>query len=441
MPLQITQLHHPAELINIKDEWNAVANQMPYRTPFASWLWNMTWWDLLRRNDGPKRDNFFVHTIRAQSGELIAIAPLMLTERRIGPLTVRRVHFFGEDAFRANKPVTEIRCLVCVPERQSEVLDALISHFRVRNREWDVLALDGLPKSNVTNTQRGSVKEQNVQQVVFVNLLRNWDDVLNEIGKKIPKRERKTSYSPYEVYLWTLSTKARRDIRQSIDALNERTLEHGVRVIDNPDDTEAALKRLFKMSDARANTSKMNTVHTDLFSHPINRAFFHTYVHEMAKLDQLRIFEYRVGGETVASRLGFLFNGQLYLGDSGMNPDWAKHNVGVSLMAGALKWAFAHNMTSVNFGVGVSRAQTRWEPESIHYAGVIMDSGTSRGRLISYGMRTKRGAKAAANTLLDHFKALGNRTLPYRTKVSETLEDRNWGQCRTGTRSPELSLK
>ncbi len=67
-----------------------------------------------------------VFVLRESTGELLAVAPMMITHRPgVGPSLFRELQFFGADPY-----VTQLRGPVCRRERLAEVGRALAAHVR-----------------------------------------------------------------------------------------------------------------------------------------------------------------------------------------------------------------------------------------------------------------------------------------------------------------------
>src|SRR5271168_1367214 len=123
MSFQIERLRGPESFADLISEWECLHAQITPRTLFASPLWIGLWWRRLRRQGPLLHDEFFCHTVRDASGHLLAVAPLMITRcPGVGPLQMRIVQFFGADS-----GITELRGVICRPEHQEMVIQALVA--------------------------------------------------------------------------------------------------------------------------------------------------------------------------------------------------------------------------------------------------------------------------------------------------------------------------
>src|SRR5277367_1153311 len=140
-PLTIERLLGLEALAAIAAEWNALERETAPRTPYTSLTYIIPWWQhFARRRQTLFHDEFFCHVVRGDGGRLVAIAPLMRTcAPGIGAPILRMVQFFGTDP-----GLTEIRGLICRPEDEPRVVNALVEYFLSCPGEWDVFRWAGL---------------------------------------------------------------------------------------------------------------------------------------------------------------------------------------------------------------------------------------------------------------------------------------------------------
>jgi hypothetical protein len=79
--------------------------------------------------------------------------------------------------------------------------------------------------------------------------------------------------------------------------------------------------------------------HANVFTRQPARDFLLEYAQRMAERYQLRIFQLVIGGEVVATRVGFVLGNELYLYYSGYRVAWAQHSVMTTVVAESIKWA------------------------------------------------------------------------------------------------------
>jgi CelD/BcsL family acetyltransferase involved in cellulose biosynthesis len=124
---------------------------------------------------------------------------------------------------------------------------------------------------------------------------------------------------------------------------------------------DEALRRFLVLHGKRAQTDGM-VRHRNVFEGESAQRFLHEVCAQLAEQNIVRVFELKVGTEVVASRMGFVVGGSLYLYYSGFDPAWARYGVMTTTVAEAIKYAIAHGLRSVNLSPGTDVSKTRWSP-------------------------------------------------------------------------------
>jgi len=336
-------------------EWETLDAQIFPRTPFTSPLWISLWWNHLRRQQPLLRDEFFGHIMRDANGHLVAIAPLMRTHcPGVGPLGMRIVQFFGTDP-----SITELRGVICLPEHQRKVIQALAEHFRQHRGEWDMIKWNGLRDEASSYTTPANCCEliaaRSLPDYVLM-LPQSWDKMRSSI-----------------------SANMRKNVRKAYEFLERDGHRFVFRAVERPADVPAALDRFFKLHAARSEAADMIN-HPDRFAAPRNRAFLREYVHHVAESGQLRLFELEIGGTVIASRLAFLLGPELYMYFSGYDPSWRQYSVMTVLVSEMIKWAIEHGLKRVNLSTGNDQSKLRWKPDEILFHDAIQIAPSTRGQ-------------------------------------------------------------
>ena len=100
----------------LEREWRSLEVSSRCGLPFLTWDWCVGWWKHLREDKLGIRDTLFVRALRGGAGDLVAVAPLMITRRpAVGPFCIRHLQFFGADP-----NITEVRGVLSSADRQAE---------------------------------------------------------------------------------------------------------------------------------------------------------------------------------------------------------------------------------------------------------------------------------------------------------------------------------
>jgi CelD/BcsL family acetyltransferase involved in cellulose biosynthesis len=356
MDLQINTLSDFSALKSLFPEWDSLQAQIIPRTPFNSPTWFEAWWQHYRRRTSFTRDRLFVHTLRDVTGQLIGVAPFMITCRpSFGPLRVRLLQFFGADP-----AITELKEPICRREHQGLVIRTLIDKLVTDRSEWDLLRWSGIQSSALAAnalTVLGQFHEHHTVPCYILTLPESWSQLLDSVSSNMRKNIRKT----YELLYRDGHTLAF-NARNCLSNLGE------------------TLDTFYSLHAARASARDM-ILHPDCFSIRTHRILLSDVARQMTHQNKLRMLQLKIGESVVASRVAFCLGDDLYLYYSGFDPAWRKYGVMTALMCETLKWAINEGIKRVNLSTGKDFSKLRWRPDEILYHNVLQASPTWRGRL------------------------------------------------------------
>jgi CelD/BcsL family acetyltransferase involved in cellulose biosynthesis len=225
-------------------EWLALEYAAGAHLPFQTWEWCLAWWKHLHEDSLGVRDHLRVCVIRNGSGEVIGIAPLILTERpAFGPLRVRYLQLIGADP-----NITEIRTMLCQPGFEQRCYKALCDHLALRSDEWDWVAWEEPvgPRASDDAVDRRLYRSE-TRSAFVLGLHPSWG---------------------------SMKTSLRRNIRQSLrkcyNSLRRDGLTCSLEIVDQPDAVSAALGDFFRLHSLRANL-RSTTRHIDVFESAVAR--------------------------------------------------------------------------------------------------------------------------------------------------------------------------
>ena len=301
-------------------------------------------------------DEFFCHVVRGDGGRLVAVAPLMRTSvPGIGPPVLRMVQFFGADA-----ALTEIRGVICRPEDQVAVVEALVEHFLARRGEWDVFRWAGL--RHPVDAYSGPPPALHLRgQARPAGLCRRaaW-----KLGGSAPAGLLQHAQEPAQ------GLRVSRTRRLCVHVARDRA---------------AGRRRGGDGAIPRAARGAGGSGRHDFPSRQIRaaaraRLLLRTICTALAERGELRIFELEIGGAVVASRIAFLLGSDLYMYFAGYDPAWKTYSVMTVLMTEMFKWAFAHGVERINLSTGRDQSKMRWKPREVLFRNAVQVSPTMRAR-------------------------------------------------------------
>ncbi len=351
-------------------DWEALASQIRPWTPFTTPAWNRLWWKHYRKRMLVMTDEFFVHTLRDRDNRLVAVAPLL--RRRIpgfGSTSLHTIDFFGAD-----QTITEIRGLVSLPSDQAAALLRLREFLRAGDCSWDLLTWHGMRAESLHTIKSSNDKAAVLAEPsdYLVALPKTWKDLLGGV-----------------------SANMRKSVRKSYQSLERHGHGFKFQFAESTGGKDGPMDTFYRLHSARAAVEDMQYKHPDRFADARNRGFLSEFSVEMAKTGNLRIFELEVAGETIASRLAFLHQGELYLYYSGYDPKWRKYAIMTLLMAEIFQWAIKEKLTTVNLSTGNDLSKLRWQPTEIELYGSQERRTGLRGQVLRHSVGAIARARAA----------------------------------------------
>jgi CelD/BcsL family acetyltransferase involved in cellulose biosynthesis len=367
MFLNVSTLTTLDQLRGLENEWLSLLARSRAEFPFLFPDWILTWWEVFRQERPVIRDRLHIKAVRRDSGELVGLVPLMVTERpAIGPARVRTIAFLGADRY-----LTEQRTPIVDPACESAVAAALAADLR-RDPSWDWIAWEGLrPETALARVleQTMGLRWASHQPGNVLDLAPTW-----------------------ELFRSNLKRNIKESLRHCYNSLRRDGLDARLEVAATPPDVELALKTFFELHTLRSRHS--GGTHPDRFRPPAARRFLQLACARFARSGMTRIFTLRIGEVPVASRVAFQLPGSLYLYYSGFDPAWSKYSVATTLVAEAIKYAIGRGLPRLHLSMGSDRSKSRWSPAMplFHAAFSVRPHLTSRAALSLYSWaRTNTG--------------------------------------------------
>jgi len=344
--LHVSRMTGPERLETLWSDWEQLEQNLRPRTPFTSPLWNKLWWQHFAAHGTWVRDELFVLAVRNEFGALIAVAPMMVTSRpAFGPVRVRALQSLGAD-----ENVTELRSIICRPEHQAEVIVALTDYLHRVADHWDWVQWSGIAAEGPSRellARASPVQWGRTVPNYYLPLPQTWNELKAGLSRNMKEA-----------------------LRKCYNSLRRAGHEPAFRVVSDPAKTGVALEKFYELHAARSRVTAP-PLHANTFARETARNFFTEYAQHMAERGQLRIFQLVVGGEVIATRVGFVLGNDLYLYYSGYLIEWGQHSVMTTVVAESIKWAIEHGLTCVGLSTGSDPSKTRWRPiEIVAHEGV-----------------------------------------------------------------------
>jgi CelD/BcsL family acetyltransferase involved in cellulose biosynthesis len=371
----VQRIDSASELSSLGADWDRLVERSGYALPFSTFAWSATWWRYFAEDRDTLRDHLSIRAVRDDNGELVGIAPLMITERpATGPLRARCLRFIGADP-----NITEVPGPVCMHGLQEPVYSALLADLRKSADEWDWILWSGLkshdPAVQIIADYR-PMKLIRETPAYILALPQTWEEFRSKLPRNIKESLRKCYNS------------LKRDGHEIVFSVTERV-----------EDMPEIIDRFARLHEARACVT--GTVrHPNVFPDERARSFLLDVCRSFAERRAVRVFALRIRDEVVAVRIGFVLGRSLYLYYSGYNPRWAKYSVMTTVIAESIKYAIASGLETINLSTGNDVSKTRWRPSEVAYQEAIQISP-------SIGARTTYAVYRSAVQMLG-YRPLGD---------------------------------
>jgi len=339
--------------------------------PFAMQEWHLAWCEhLLNRSPRARQQPLFC-VLRKPEGSCVAIVPLILTCRRLGPLTVTALGLVGSDP-----ALTEIRNPLIEPGYERATVHAVHEHL-ASMIGWDWIQWSGVSAA--------------LAQALTHEATPQWYKTLDDYVLDLP--------SAWPEFRATLRRNMRESLRHCYNSL--RRDGHAFEFVVARDRVEVrwALLRFLELHTLRARMP-WGPPHPDRFASHSLKAFLYGVCDRLATRDAVRVFQLRIADTVVASRIGFVTGDSLYLYYSGFDPAWARYSVMTTTVVEALRYSIASGLRSVNLSLTAEQSKLRWHPRRVDFYSALVHRDSIRSRLACRAYRIAVSGNSAPRRLL-----------------------------------------
>ena len=360
--MEIQWIENTGGFDGLREEWDRLLADSASDCVFLTWEWLRTWWSHLAG-----RHELRIVAVR-RGGELIALAPLAVRPgslRRLLPF--RAVEFLG-----TGTAGSDYLDLIVRKGDEAEALDALSLALNRRDLmlEFGQLRCSGSVAADLGSRlgrQGWKSAETKVNTCPFIDLRgHSWTS-----------------------YLSTLGSQHRYDVQRKIKNLSKQFAVVFERV-ENEEQRDPALQLLIALHKKRW------TEHggSDAFHTAGHVAFHREFTALALRRGWLRLFVLRLDGKPASALYGLRYGGTFYFYQSGFDPQYGRHSVGLVTMGLAIKSAIEEGAEEYDLLHGDEPYKSHWARESRDLARLELYPPGARGlcfRAIAGGRRLARG--------------------------------------------------
>lgn len=350
----------------LRPEYECLYQATGNTLPFALLEWHLTWCrHFLNRNPQIREQPIF-HVLRTGAGDCIAIVPLILVHRRIGPLRFATAELIGADP-----GLTEIRNPLVRSGYEWPVVHA-VHESLARIGGWDWIQWSRISRA--------------LADAVALDVSPRWDAVSDDYVLDLP--------SSWAEFRAGLKRNIRESLRHCYNSLKCDGHAFELRVAREPEEVRRALDRFLQLHALRSNMASASR-HPNWFARRSAQAFLYDVCNSLAARGGVRVFQLAIGAEVVASRIGFVVGSSIYMYYSGYDPKWARYSVMTTTLAEALKYAIANGYTTVNLSVTAEQSKLRWGPRRVDLHSALVERERLSSRLLCSVYRAARSQTSA----------------------------------------------
>ena len=334
---------------------------------FNAWEWLYPWC----RRLAPERE-LYILAARDAVGALVGLMPLGLERRRVLGRRVRRLAFLGETVVGSDY-------LDVIARRGLEdaVGRAFAQELRAMRGAWDALDLLDLREDSPT-----------------VEHLR---DAFRDRDVRVSERYvcPYETFTPGEAFDAFVSRTGRRDNLRRQKRL-EKQEGYVIERTVAPGDLAAPLSEFFRLHAARwageGGSQAIASARVEAFHRDATYLF--------AERGWLRLYTMKIAGRAVASVYGLLYRGAFLYYQSGYDPAWRNHSVGMILLGETFKDAIETGLVEYDFLRGPEPYKLEWTTRERRTVAVRVPGAGGRGQWLTRGEELARRARLIAARVL-----------------------------------------
>jgi CelD/BcsL family acetyltransferase involved in cellulose biosynthesis len=293
--LKIVQLDSFQQVQEFGLDWDSLLNMSKDNTVFLTLDWLETWW----KHFGAERELLLLAVV--ENEQIIALAPLMVSEYKLFGVSMRAVEFVGS-------PSSDYHGFILSQQAKdtSECVRMILDDLK--KRSWDCLELKNIPNSSDTakelkerSRKSLKLKEKEMDICPYIPLPNTFDEYIGKLGTHFHKSLRRNMRRIENEYAIEL---------QSFSQMNFQ-LEDG-------------MKAFFKLHQQRCQSKGL----VGKFADPVFSNFHIEVARRFHEKGWLFLKFLTLNSMPVATIYGFEYNGKFYDYLAGLNPEYLKYGVG-----------------------------------------------------------------------------------------------------------------
>jgi CelD/BcsL family acetyltransferase involved in cellulose biosynthesis len=340
--------------------------------PFALHEWHLAWCRHFLNHTPRIHDQPLFYVLHNARGTCVAIVPLIITRRVVGPLKIVSINLLGADP-----AITEVRAPLIDPDYEYLTARAVRANL-AKIGDWDWIHWTGISDAFAEALAvDGSLRWQPPLSDYVLDMAPTWEEFRGRLKRNI-----------------------RESLRHCYNSLKRDNHNFELQVIEKPPELRRGLDRFLELHALRARFKTPTATHANRFESQVSRDFLYEVCERLSKRGAVRLFQLTVNAQIVAMRIGFLVGDGLYLYYSGFDPRWSRYGVMTTTVAEVIKYAIAHGLKTVNLSPTKDISKLRWSPRQVDYKSAYEQGARLRSRLARRTYMTARSGKGLQSWVL-----------------------------------------
>jgi len=360
------------QFFQLRDEWNTLLESSGSNCVFLAHEWLSTWWKHL--GEGRRLSIF---TVR-DNGQLAGVLPLSERPAQFTRMTPRVLEFLGSGVIGS-----DYLDVIAERGRESEVVAAFAEHLNGRRL---MLQLSQLRSGSCIASLLG--------------------DQLQRYGW--PVASVKQNICPYidlrghtwESYLSTVGANLRKNVNRYIRNVSKHFDMRLLRA-QSKADAQIALDAVIELH--RKRWKEVGT--SEAFQSDPVVAFHREFVDLAAERGWLRILVLYLNGAPAAALYGLLYRQVFYFYQSGFDPAYSRHSVGVATMAFSIQAAIEDGADEYDFLHGDEEYKFHWTNSTRDLGRLEIYPPHAAASIYRHAIRLNRAARRMARRVLTYRSA------------------------------------
>ncbi len=309
------EMHSSAEIFaQLQPEWNALVQRSASNRIFSTLEWQAAWWEAF--NPGP----LHLLTCRDEEQRLLAIVPLFVDLEPSGDRVLSLV---------GCKEVTDYLDMIIDREQLPDVLPVLANWLAEAHVDYDRIEFCNLPAASPMLAAMPGLLRKRGFKVEVVH-----EDVC-------PVLQLPASWGDY---VSSLDKKQRHELRRKLRRAQGNAQEFDWYIVGPEHDLDEEMTHFLALM-AASDPSKQR-----FLEDPGNLSFFRNISAVMLERGWLRLNFLTIAGERAATYLNFVYNDEMLVYNSGLQPDAYGHlSPGIVLLAWNIRHAIENGMRVFDF--------------------------------------------------------------------------------------------